>query len=97
VAIKPVHGAEFRYVAANVVKLRRQLGLTQEELAERVGVNTTALSRIERGTVNFTFRTFLDLAKALRVAPAGLLKPAKFAKAPAGRPKIAQRPRGIDA
>lgn len=96
-AIKPVRGVEFRYVAANVAMLRRQLGLTQEQLAERVGIDITALSRIERGTVNFTFRTFLDLAKALRVAPATLLKHTKFARARAGRPKAESRPKKLEA
>jgi DNA-binding transcriptional regulator YiaG len=35
-----------------IAALRRQLGLTQEELAERVGVNRTAVSLWESGDRN---------------------------------------------
>lgn len=84
--IKTPRGPEFRYVAANVVRLRRELSLSQAQLAERVGLGVPSLSEIERARVNLTLGTLLELAKALRVKPDELLKPAKFVKAKKGRP-----------
>jgi DNA-binding XRE family transcriptional regulator len=86
VPIKTPRGPEFRYLAANVVRLRRELSLSQAQLAERVGLGVPSLSEIERAKVNLTLGTLLELAKALRVRPDELLKPAKFVKARKGRP-----------
>lgn len=44
---------------------RRVLNLTQEELAERVGLTKTAISAYERGTSKPRFRNMQDLAKVL--------------------------------
>jgi transcriptional regulator with XRE-family HTH domain len=48
------------------VKLRREeLGLTQEELAERAGLHRTYLSDIERGTRNLSLINIERVAAAL--------------------------------
>lgn len=84
--IKAPKAPEFRYVAANIVRLRGKLGLSQADLAERVKLDVTSMSRIERAEVNLTLQTLLQLAGALGVAPAALLKPARFVKRKVGRP-----------
>jgi DNA-binding XRE family transcriptional regulator len=46
-------------LSAEMVKYRRQHGLTQGELAEKIGISRTRLQEIERGIVrNFTYRTY---------------------------------------
>lgn len=53
---------------ANVVWLRRQIGLTQTQLAERIGMNRTLLSHIERGRrLPPRLDTILKLVAALGV------------------------------
>lgn len=49
------------------IKLARvKLGLTQKELAKKVGISHVTLSKIEKGNYeNLTLRTMLKLAKAL--------------------------------
>jgi predicted ATPase/DNA-binding XRE family transcriptional regulator len=49
---------------------RDAVGLTQEELAERAGISTRAVSDIERGTRRLIYRDTADrLTKALRLGP----------------------------
>lgn len=52
---------------ANVVWFRRQAGLTQGELADRVGINRTILSKIERGHRLPRLDVILKLVAALGV------------------------------
>lgn len=49
------------------IKLARvKLGLTQKELAKKVGISHVTLSKIEKGNYeNLTLRTMLKLAEAL--------------------------------
>lgn len=48
------------------VKFRREeLGLNQEELAERAGIHRTYLSDVERGTRNLSLLNIERIAKAL--------------------------------
>ena len=51
----------------NVKKAREKLGLTQEELAEKVGIHVSYVSRIERGKVNPSYDILENLAKVLKV------------------------------
>jgi transcriptional regulator with XRE-family HTH domain len=52
--------------------LRRRQGLSQEELADRVGVHTTYLSAIERGERNPALENLHAIAQALGVTLAKL-------------------------
>jgi transcriptional regulator with XRE-family HTH domain len=52
---------------ANVVWFRRQVGLTQIQLADRIGMNRTFLSHIERGRGLPRLNTILKLVAALKV------------------------------
>ena len=46
---------------------RRQLGITQEELAWRADVHRTYITDIERGARNVTLKTAANVAKALEI------------------------------
>ncbi len=52
---------------ANLVWFRRKAGLTQQQLADRVGINRTVLSKIERGHRLPRLHTILKLVAALGV------------------------------
>lgn len=57
----------------NVKKAREQLGLTQEELAEKAGVHVSYISRIERGKVNPSYEVLESIAKTLKIKSSDLL------------------------
>jgi transcriptional regulator with XRE-family HTH domain len=56
-----------KLVGANVARLRREQGLTQEELATRSGFSQQYLSSLERGQRNPTIITLYELAQTLGV------------------------------
>lgn len=60
-----VAGAEFREIAWLLIKYRMDHGLTQEQLAERVGTSATHISRIESGRHKTSLSTLLRIAHAL--------------------------------
>ena len=57
----------------NLRAARSNLGLTQEEVAERSGVQAGEVSRIEAGKRDPKVSTLLRLAAALEVPPGRLL------------------------
>jgi transcriptional regulator with XRE-family HTH domain len=60
-------------LGANLKAARRKLGLTQEEVAERSGVHSTEVSRIEAGKRDPQVSTLRKLATAVEVSPGELL------------------------
>ena len=59
-------------VALNIRKYRREAGLTQAVLAERVGMSPQHLSKIERCASSPTVNTLVKIAACLGVEPARL-------------------------
>lgn len=56
------------------IKIRRkELGMTQEKLAENLGVSPNHLSGVETGTQNPSIGFFADICNALGVTPDYLL------------------------
>jgi DNA-binding XRE family transcriptional regulator len=53
-------------LAAQVLRRRRELGLTQQQLAAAVGVHQSEISNIERGTSQPGYRTLSKLAHGLQ-------------------------------
>ncbi|MCI6411516.1 MAG: helix-turn-helix transcriptional regulator [Schaalia hyovaginalis] len=62
-----------RALGANVRAERRRRGLTQEGLAEHLGVTPRYLAGIERGERNLTLDSIEDLAAQLDMDPHSLL------------------------
>ncbi len=54
--------------------LRISIGLSQEELAERAGIDRSYLGGIERGEHNLALINIIKIAKALNVYPHQLLE-----------------------
>lgn len=60
-------------IGTQVKKVRERALLTQKELADRAGIGTATLNRIEKDRVEPHFTTIRKLAKALDVDPFELL------------------------
>ncbi|WP_342212737.1 helix-turn-helix transcriptional regulator [Pseudomonas plecoglossicida] len=71
--IKPQDCPLVAVFAANVRRRRLELGISQEELAERAGVHRTYVGMLERSEKNATLYSIQRLAGALEVEPATLL------------------------
>ena len=54
-------------------KIRKAHGLSQEELAEKVGISTPHMSHIETGNTKLSLPVFVDIAAALEVRTDDLL------------------------
>jgi transcriptional regulator with XRE-family HTH domain len=61
-------------LAANMRRLRRERGLSQETLAELVGIHRTYLGSVERTERNIAIDNICRIAWALDVQPADLLR-----------------------
>ena len=69
-------------VAARVRQARKRADFTLEELAQKIGVETTTLSRYERGLRAFNLEMLERVAKALGVPIRSLIDDVK----PSGKP-----------
>ncbi|MCZ6249808.1 helix-turn-helix transcriptional regulator [Vibrio parahaemolyticus] len=47
-----------------MLSMRESAGLTQQQVAERMGTKETNISRLEKGTSNPTIKTLMKYAKA---------------------------------
>jgi len=56
-----------RFLGQRIKELRRGRGLSQEQLAEKMGITPNYLSSIERGQENPTLDLLTTLAEALKV------------------------------
>ena len=59
--------SNLKALGARIRELRRERGLTQEELAERAGLHSRYISRIELGGANFGVSVLFDIARGLSV------------------------------
>jgi len=64
-----------RLVGRNFARLRRNSGLTQEQIAERSGYSQQYISGLERGKRNPTVVTLFEIAQALGVEHVELVVP----------------------
>ncbi len=78
--------ALLRDVGARIAEVRRARGLTQAELAERMGSNEKHLQRIEAGQENLTLRSVASIAEALESDAASLFQPPLSLQRRRGRP-----------
>ncbi len=68
-----------RDLAARVVKIRKECGITQVELAKTLGVTQSMVSRIEKGELRLNGEVIIKLAKLFKISADELLglKPIK--------------------
>lgn len=58
-------GSEFELISM-LLRMRQKAGLTQQEIAERMGTKEGNISRLEKGNGNPTLKTLMNYAKACR-------------------------------
>ena len=64
-----------KLVGQNFARLRREKGLTQEQVEERSGISHQYLSGLERGKRNPSIVTLYEIAQALGVSHVELVRP----------------------
>jgi transcriptional regulator with XRE-family HTH domain len=67
-------------VGRNLLKIRLEKGLSQEELAARAGFNQHYISEMEAGKRNPTITSLYEIAEGLGVEPVELVKFTEGAK-----------------
>lgn len=71
---KSVHSAEHRAFRALIRDARKKAGLTQTDLAKRLGKPQSFIAKYESGERRIDVVEFVAIAAALRVDPARLLR-----------------------
>ncbi|MDY0059361.1 MAG: helix-turn-helix transcriptional regulator [Myxococcota bacterium] len=64
-------------IGKRIRELRRARGLSQQALAEKAGISVTYASQLERNIGNPTLSTIQQLATALQVDPADIIRQAE--------------------
>ena len=58
---------DYYYIGQKIRTTRKARGLSQEQLAEKIGISTTHMSHIETGNTKLSLPVFVNLAKVLEV------------------------------
>ncbi len=64
---------DYYAIGQRIRKIRKARGLSQEKLAEKVGISTTHMSHIETANTKMSLPTFAELASVLEVRTDELL------------------------
>ncbi len=73
VVTKSVFTAKYEHLRKRLIVARKAAGLTQVELAERLGRPQSFASKYERGERRLDVVEFLEVAKAIGIAPVALI------------------------
>lgn len=79
-------------VGANVRAFRFKAQMTQQQLADEIGLEIKSLQRIEAGYGNITSRVFFVLCEVLKVDPKALFEFAEPQPRKRGRPRKEVQP-----
>jgi transcriptional regulator with XRE-family HTH domain len=66
VPLDQTQAAQLKRLGSNIRRERMKGSITQEKLAEAVGLNPRTIQKIEAGSVNILVTTLLRIRKALR-------------------------------
>jgi len=61
--------AVYRLIGERIRDERRKQGLTQEELAHRVGLKRASITNVEQGRQKLLVHTLIDIANSLKTSP----------------------------
>ncbi|MBC8985046.1 helix-turn-helix transcriptional regulator [Pedobacter sp. N36a] len=64
--MKDLFKKDYEIVGENVRAIRKALGLTQDELANRCSVNSAKISKIENARTDYMFSTLLEICEGLK-------------------------------
>lgn len=73
--MKQVHEEKYRQIGLKIAYYRKLRGLTQEELAEQVGLTPAFIGHLEAPNITkaLSLDTLFDIASALHVSPSKFL------------------------
>ena len=69
-------------IAQNIRDLRRNLGISQEDLADNAGLHRTYIGSVERGERNISLENILKISRALNTKAADLFRGEENAETP---------------
>jgi transcriptional regulator with XRE-family HTH domain len=74
--VKQAHVEKYRQIGLKIAYYRRLRGLTQEELAERVGLTPAFIGHLEAPNITkaLSLDTLFDIAEALDIPPKKFLE-----------------------
>ena len=64
---------DLQQIGANLYRIRKNMGLTQAEVAERAELSDRTYADIERGSANMRMETLLKICLALNITPNDIL------------------------
>lgn len=64
--MKDLFKNDYEIVGENVRAIRKGLGLTQDELAQRCSVNSAKISKMENARTDYMFSTLLEVCSGLK-------------------------------
>ena len=64
---------DYYEIGQRIRRIRKEHKLSQEELAEKVGISTTHMSHIETGNTKLSLPVFVNIAEVLEVQTDSLL------------------------
>lgn len=68
------HEKYLKQLAERIKMRRKEMGMTQEELAEKLGTNHTFVARMEKGGQDSRITSLLKVAEALEIGIEELIK-----------------------
>jgi transcriptional regulator with XRE-family HTH domain len=71
--IKPADKKVLKKFGENLRKLRKQKKLSLRQMSYACSIDNSKIAKIEKGKVNITYTTLLQLALALETHPSSLL------------------------
>jgi transcriptional regulator with XRE-family HTH domain len=67
----------------NIKARRKELGMTQQDLAKKLKVSQPFIAQLEAGETSISIATLADMAEKLSTSPSALLSPDTFSEIPA--------------
>jgi transcriptional regulator with XRE-family HTH domain len=71
--IKPADKKVLKKFGENLRKIRKQKKLSLRQMSYACSIDNSKIAKIEKGKINITYTTLLQLALALEIHPSSLL------------------------
>ena len=88
---------DFKRGGQAIQRIRKERGMTQEDLADKSGITSNTVSRIERGLLIPALPTLIDICNALGTGADSILAAYITADTPIRWSLLAQKLDGLDA
>ncbi|MGO4707036.1 helix-turn-helix domain-containing protein [Microvirga sp. 2MCAF38] len=79
-ALTSIHSDLYRRLIALLIQARKEAGLTQTEVARRIGQRQTFVSKYELGERRLDAAEYLEISRSIGADPYGLMREAEGSK-----------------